>query len=306
MNKPSSKTSKLVVTLLLPFFILSAFVVSGFGGGEEGDGGNGGAQAAAEVDVIRNGGFEERDSDSLNGVALEWEPFTNGQAFFGFYDDTWPEAIRSGEHAQLMEIFEVEANVLDRIIAIHQTVDVAPNADYALTIHAILRTQAPAIDRNKSEFEMHWGVDFLGEGNIENVEKWNLMPLTEQFRLGSSGKYPEDIPLFYETITGTVHTGDSNRITLFIRGLKKFPTGTEVNFDIDDVSLIGPSPAAPQDPSSPEAPATTPGEQGESNLPPTGASLPKNVSAGSLVLGGLIVVLLSAGAAAGLLKERKG
>ena len=147
-----------------------------------------------------------------------------------------------------MEIFQVEPNVLDRVIAIHQTVNVVPNVAYSLTINAILRSQTQAADRNKNEFEMHWGVDYAGEGNYENVEVWNRMLLTEQFRLGSTGEYPEDIPLFYETITGTIRTTNTNQITLFIRGLKKFPTGTEVNFDVDDVSLVvrlGPSPLVP-------------------------------------------------------------
>jgi hypothetical protein len=152
---------------------------------------------------------------------------------------------------------------------------------------------------------MHWGVDFYGEGNYDNVEVWHLMPLTEQYRLGSTGEFPEDVPLFYEVITGTVFTTDTNKITLFIRGLKKFPTGTEVNFDLDDVSLVGPSPGAAQpDPTAtPETPATPTPE--ENNLPTSGAILPKNISAGALALGGLILIVLGASAAAGLLYNRE-
>ena len=307
MMKLSPQRSKVLVTVLLTFLILSAFVISGFtvatfdktinrelppnqGGG---------------VNVIRNGGFEERNPTD-NGIALNWERFSNGQAWASWYDETWVEAVRTGKHAQLMEIFQVEPNVLDRVIAIHQTVNVVPNAAYSLTINAIMRSQAQAADRNKNEFEMHWGVDYAGEGNYENVEVWNRMLLTEQFRLGSTGEYPEDIPLFYETITGTIRTTNTNRITLFIRGLKKFPTGTEVNFDVDDVSLVG-SAGAPQPlvPTTGEVSNPALSNQQASNLPASGAILPRNISGGALALAGLVLIALGASAAAGLFNRRE-
>ena len=307
MMKLSPQRSKFLVTVLLTFLILSAFVISGFtvatfdktinrelppnqGGG---------------ANVIRNGGFEERNPTD-NGIALNWERFSNGQAWASWYDETWVEAVRTGKHAQLMEIFQVEPNILDRVIAIHQTVNVVPNAAYSLTINAIMRSQAPAIDRNKNEVEMHWGVDYSGQGDYNNVTTWNLMPLTEQFRLGSTGDYPEDIPLFYETITGTIRTTNTNRITLFIRGLKKFPTGTEVNFDVDDVSLVG-SAGAPQPlvPTTGEASNPALSNQQASNLPTSGAILPRNISGGALALAGLVLIALGASAAAGLFNRRE-
>ncbi len=294
MVKLSPQHSKIAATLILSCFLLAALVLTGFtvatvdsrieaqlppnqGGG---------------TDVIQNGSFEQRDTtNSNNGVALHWQPYSNGQAHFGWYDETWAEALRTGQHAQLMEIFEVEANVLDRIIAIYQTVNVAPNTTYNLTLHAIMRSQAHPDARNKSEVEMHWGVDFSGQGSYQNVQTWHLMPLTEQFRQGSNGDFPDDKPLFYETITGTVQTGSSNRISLFIRGLKKFPTGTEVNFDVDDVSLVGVAAAPP--------PAQT------ELVPTTGAIAPRHISAGAAIIGGLILIALGAGAARSLLSRKE-
>lgn len=316
----SPKPRKLLAVMVLAAFILAALVISGFtvttldhsagyslppaegpvapGAGGEGGEEGAGIQAAAEpVNVIVNGDFEQ-EWDPLNGVAPGWEPYSNGQAEFGWYDEQWAEAVRSGKHAQLMEIFHVEANVQSRVIAIHQTVDVAPNSTYNLEFYAIMRTQAPPTDRNRHEFEMHWGVDFSGEGDYDNVGEWHLIPLEEQFRLGSAGQFPDDVPLAYEVVTGTVETGESNRITLFIRGMKKFSTGTEVNFDVDDVSLVGPPPGT--QPAAPEAPA----EGG--SMPDTGVTLPGNVSAGALALGGLVLVVLGVTAAAGLLHHRKG
>lgn len=129
------------------------------------------------------------------------------------------------------------------MIAISQTVEVIPNATYDLTIHALMRSDAPREERNQGAYEMHWGVDYRGEGSYANVEQWLPMPLTEQLRLGSNGPDLDNTPLFYQRITGTVPTTHTNKITLFIRGVQKYPTETEVNFNIDDVSLFGPSPA---------------------------------------------------------------
>ena len=111
------------------------------------------AQGPGEVDVIRNGGFE--GEFVREGVGEEWAPYTNGQAFVGWYDEQWPEAVFAGEHAQLMEINEVDGNVNDSIIAIFQTVDVVPNSVYNLTIHAIMRTDAIETERNEFEYENH-------------------------------------------------------------------------------------------------------------------------------------------------------
>ncbi|HXV43991.1 MAG TPA: hypothetical protein VEC96_13070 [Anaerolineae bacterium] len=312
MMKLSPQRSRLLVTVFLTFLILSAFVISGFTVATSNETitreiplNQGSACSAVANNIIRNCGFEERNPADT-GIALHWERFSNGQAWFGWYDETWEEAVRTGEHAQLMEIFQVEANVLDRVIAIYQTVNVAPNTNYSLTINAIMRSQVQPGDRNKDEFEMHWGVDFSGQGNYENVETWNRMILEEQFRLGSTGEFPDDVPLFYQTITGTIQTGASNSITLFIRGLKKFSTGAEVNFDVDDVSLVGIAAAPP-----PLVPTT--GEanpaiaiQPSSNLPASGAILPKNVSAGALIISGLVLIALGAGAVAGLFTRREG
>lgn len=305
MKQPAQR-NRILATALLTFLILSAFLISGFTVAtfdktierELPPNQSGG------VNVIKNPSFEERDPNGNNGVALNWLPYSNGQAHSAWYDETWVEAVRTGKHAQLMEIFEVEANVLDRVIAIHQTVDVNPNSTYNLTLNAIMRTQTQEQDRNKNEVEMHWGIDFSGQGNYDNVQTWNLMPLTEQFRLGSTGEYPEDKPLFYQTITGTVQTGSNNRITLFIRGLKKFPTGSEVNFDVDDVSLVGAG-AAPQ----PLVPATgqvnpaVPNQQ-SSNLPTSGTILPRNVSGGALAVSGLVLIALGASAIMGVFKRK--
>jgi hypothetical protein len=338
MNELIPRTCKGSLRLILALLVLSALVVSGFTGGSgldqqtgwqlppsegagagsgdlpntgagDDEGGNGdgdGSEPTEPVDVITNGKFEKPWEDN-DGVAPDWEGFSNGQAHIGWYEELWPEAVRPGGiRAQLMEIFEVEPNILDRVVAIFQTVNVAPNATYELTIHAILRTQVQPADRNKNEFEMAWGIDYSGTGDYENVEEWHIMPLEEQFRLGSNGEFPDDVPLFYQEIVKPVETRDGSKISLFIRGLKKFPTGAEVNFDVDDVSLKGPPPGViviiTPEPDSPQP--ETPAPQAET-MPETGLTLSENVSPGALVLGSLVLVVLGATATANLLKDRK-
>ncbi len=303
MVKSLPGTQKITVGLVLTLFVLLALSISGFSIATRQEG-----QVYQRlplnqelVDVIVNGDFELPWEEDSEGVAPHWEPYANGQAWAGWYEEIWPEAVHTGERAQLMEIFEVEANVQGRVIAIHQTVDVAPNSTYDLEFFAIMRTEAPPHDRNRDDFEMHWGVDYSGEGDYDNVEEWILIPLEEQFRLGSTGEYPDDVPLFYEQVTGTIETGESESITLFIRGLKKWSIPPEVNFDVDDVSLVGPSPDAEMIITAEETDDT----EGEEMMPTTGMILPENVSAGTVVLGGLVVVVLGVGAAAGLLLTRK-
>jgi hypothetical protein len=304
MVNSTSKTRKIMVTLLLSLFILAAFIISGFtiAGIEQQNPAKLLPLGQEQVNVITNGGFELPFEDR-EGVAPFWEPYSNGQAQFGWYEETWPEAVYEGERAQLMEIFLVEPNVQSRVIAIHQTVDVRPNSIYDLEFFAMMRSQVQPGDRNRGEFEMHWGIDYSGEANYDNVEEWVFIPLEEQFRLGSTGEYPDDVPLFYEVVTGTVETEDSSRITLFIRGLKKFSTGAEVNFDVDEVSLIGPPPG-PVVIITPVPTVTVPSTP-QPAIPDTGAVVPQNFSRGALIFGGLVLVVLGGAAVAGLLMKRQ-
>ena len=126
-------------------------------------------------------------------------------------------------------------------MTINQTVNVVPNSEYFLELFAILRSDADIEKRDGFEREVHWGIDPFGENRYENVVEWIPMQLTEQNRFGSTAKYPEDIPLVYERITGTVQTADSPQITLFLRVIKKFPDNVEINVNFDDVRLIGPA-----------------------------------------------------------------
>jgi hypothetical protein len=297
MKEPLHNLGKVLATVVIALVMLLALALSGFTMTRLDD------QASSPLlpdrmparqltNVIRNGDFEQNPRAD---VATYWEPFDNGSAHFSWYLEQWPEAVHSGRSAQLMEIHEVYGYKPGRIMGIYQTVDVVPNSIYNLTIHALMRSDAPESDRNKGDYAMRWGVDYGGSDKYFRVENWITMPLTEQLRLGSAGQAGEAQHLFYERITGQIFTGDSRRITLFITGEKVTFSGTEVNFNIDDVSLIGPYPVAP--PPGAELNGAT-----QEVIP---ASLPRDISIGVVGLGGLVVVVIGLAATANLLTRRK-
>jgi hypothetical protein len=191
------------------------------------------------VNVIKNGDFE-KPWHPRKGIADDWNIYDNGRAHFGWYDEQWLEAVHNGKHAQLMEIKEVDTNAPNRVMAIYQTVTVEPNSVYELSFYAILRSDEPEGARNQGYYQLHWGVDPWGHEWYDNVTEWREVELEEQSRLGSEGPAHDRLRLRYTHITQTIQTGDSNKITLYIRAQKEIPNEMELNYDIDDVSLTGP------------------------------------------------------------------
>lgn len=319
MFKPSPTMRKLLVALGLAFCVLLVFALSGFtmvNHFSRPDKVDNRPAGAALVNAIKNGDFEHNPKSN---VATYWQPYHNGQAHFGWYLEQWPEAVHSGRSSQLMEIFQVEGTVRNRVIAIYQTVNVTPNANYDLTIHALMRTDAPRVLRNKGEYAMDWGVDYSGEGKYYKVDQWVTMPISEQLRLGSAGPPDDNHHLFFQRITGTIFTANSSKITLFIRGVKVEPSGTEVNFNVDDVSLVGPYPIIQPTPTATTTesatgttqtvpgeaiPAST-GDTAAGALPAAGAILPQNLSLAAVALAGLVLVVAGVYAAREVLQSPK-
>jgi len=288
------------------------------------------------TNAIKNGSFESFSTGNNNlgnAVADYWLAADNGGAHFAWYDEQRPEAVHSGQNSQLMEICRVESFKPERAMTIYQTVDVIPNMDYLLTIHAIMRSDGHIAERNQDAYGMYWGIDTLGRGKDYYIENWVKMPLDEQQRLGSNGPQDDNTHLYFQAITETIRTGNSNRLTLFIRGMKHEPTGTELNFNIDTISLLGPyipptptltpsatftryptstptaTPTETPPPTEPVLPITgdklEASNSAEKTLPDAGGILPKNISAGALLFGGLVLIALGAVAANSLLRHNK-
>lgn len=205
----------------------------------------------APGNVIVNGGFEDGFVEG-QGVGVGWGRFQSGNVFAGWYDDTWPKVVYEGKHAQLLELRDAKEN--DRYVGIFQTVQVVPNAEYVLTLHGLVRSDAGSPQASDYGFRMQYGIDYKGGTNWEAADiKWVELMWDEQPREDKTG----DIQYRMETYTATVKA-QTDKLTLFIRGWKKWADASEGNYDIDGVSLVGPKvPAGPQ-PGQP-TPTRTPG-----------------------------------------------
>ncbi|MDM8529433.1 hypothetical protein QUF58_14660 [Anaerolineales bacterium HSG24] len=257
--------------------------------------------------VIHNGGFETPGPRDI-GVAKEWERYENGGAHFFWYDEQWKEAVYSGKHSQLMEIYEVFGNKPYRTMAIHQTVKVLPHSDYLLTVHALMRTKLFHELRNQGDFALDVGIDYSGRGDYNAVDfqgGWINTDLPEQSYDGSQTEHQDDRdPLLFTNFKTIINSGDNRKITLFIRGVKRPPNHIEVNFNIDEVSLIGPDPSAPMPPraipAAMEKSVDTPPEvievATEDNLPNAGGVLASSTSRSILlIMAGVMILLVTMG-----------
>ncbi|MFN8459788.1 MAG: hypothetical protein U0401_34925 [Anaerolineae bacterium] len=151
MPQPIFKVNRLLLILIIATSSLSIFAISGFTVVTPSPSALEVAAAQALNNAIRNGDFENNPTSS---VATYWQSYNNGQAHFGWYDEKWAEAVHSGQHSQLLEIFQVEGPVPDRVIGIYQTVNVEPNTLYNLTFFAMMRTDAPIELRNQGQYGM--------------------------------------------------------------------------------------------------------------------------------------------------------
>jgi hypothetical protein len=189
------------------------------------------APAVSRAEVLANGSFE---NGFENGIGERWHAFNNGDAEFGWADETWSALVWDGNHAQHMEIWD--AGVPDRYVGIYQTVSTAPGANYELTMHGVLRSNEGSAQASSYGYRLQWGVDHNGGSDWQAVEEWTDLGWDEQ-------------PLEAESLTLGSYTttlkATSASATLFIRGWKKWPTrGSHVKFTVDDISLVGASTGA--------------------------------------------------------------
>ena len=188
---------------------------------------------AAPVNVIVNGGFEDGFVEG-QGVGVGWGRFESGAAMAGWYDDTWVKVVFEGKHAQLLEL--KNATQQDAaFVGILQTVNVVPGATYVLTLHGLIRSDEGSPDVSHGGYKMQYGIDFTGgiDWKSSNIE-WVELPWNDQPRQDPTGQN------VYEMDSATANvTAKTAKLTLFIRGQKKWPDALEGNYDIDGVSLVG-------------------------------------------------------------------
>ncbi len=161
----------------------------------------------------------------MDGVAIGWSKFSNGDAGFVWYDDRWSLVVLDGEHSQLISI--VNPNYNDRYIGIYQTVDVVPGQAYELTLRGLVRANTP---EQQYGHRLYWGADYNGGTDWQAVGNWIELPWDQQ-------------PLVTDAFTineyTTVITPTGQSFTLFIRGHSKWPRQSEANFNLDKLSFRG-------------------------------------------------------------------
>ncbi len=183
--------------------------------------------------VFVNGSFDDPWPDNLS-VAPGWFPFDNEKAHFGWYKDTWSKVVYDGAQAQLIEIIN-DQEVGDRVAGIYQTVNVIPGAEYELVIHGLLRSDEGSEGLSGNGYALQYAIDFGGGDDWQNIgDNWTTLPFPEHPREDPTAKnvynYGKHIKKFRPS---------GSRLTLFIRGWKRWPDLNEANYDVDAISLRG-------------------------------------------------------------------
>jgi len=187
--------------------------------------------AVIRAELLTNGSFE---AGFENGIGVGWHAFNNGDAEFGWADETWSALVWDGDHTQRMEIWD--AGVLDRYVGIYQTVSMVPGASYELTMHGVIRSNEGNAQASSYGYRLQWGVDYNGGNDWQAVDEWTDVSWDEQ---------PLDAESYTLESYTTTFKATSASTTLFVRGWKKWPTrGSHVKFTVDDISLIGASTGA--------------------------------------------------------------
>jgi hypothetical protein len=209
-------------------------------------GGKPAAQDQVRGELIRNGDFE--GGFTSMGVGNQWETFHNGAAFYGWYDDTWLPVVISGTHTQLIEISRSTQN--DRYAGIYQTVQTVPNATYDFSISGLVRSTEGDINLSVYGYRILIGFDQNGGSDWHAVEDtaWIELPWDEQLRIAET---------FTKTNYMTTVTAEGDNLTVFIRCWKKWANNGEGDFDVDNISLVGPLPSETPAPTQAAAPQAT-------------------------------------------------
>jgi len=217
---------------------------------------------ADNQNIILNGGFEEGFQPEF-GVGFGWGGFSNGNAVVGWNGEAWDQAVVAGKYAQMIEISN--STDLNRYAGIYQTVAVVPGEQYRLTINGIIRSDEGDIEVSDYGYRFQYAIDQSGGSSWELLgdEAWVELPWDEQPLYDPlNGAYRVDS---YDTTI----TAESDKLTLYIRGWKKWINPGSGIFDLDEISLVGPVPANVDLPQAQAAVVGNPVSAGEDELAAT-------------------------------------
>jgi hypothetical protein len=191
--------------------------------------------------LIVNGSFEGGFQQDF-GIGYGWGGFSNGNAVVGWNFDSWAPVVPAGEYSQSIEIKDALSH--DRYAGVYQTISVTPGAQYKLTIKGLIRSDEGDIALSDYGYRLQYAVDYKGDTAWEllPMSAWQELPWDEQ-SLGN----PESQTYKFNTFETTI-TAQSDKLTLFIRGWKKWINNGTGLFNLDEISFVGPAPAGFQAP----------------------------------------------------------
>lgn len=192
-------------------------------------------------DLLVNGGFEGGFQEDY-GVGYGWGAFSNGNAVVGWNYDDWPAVVGGGTYAQRIEI--KEALDQDRYAGIYQTISVVPGQAYKLSLQGLVRSDEGSIEQSDYGYRLQYAIDYNGDTAWELVAPaaWQELPWNEQ-PMALAGGQAYQLDTFETTITAK-----TDKLTLFIRGWKKWVNQGTGIFDVDNISFVGQAPEGFQAP----------------------------------------------------------
>jgi hypothetical protein len=228
----------------------------------------------AIVDLLKNGDFEAGFDEQ--GIGLDWQSFETDGVAANFSSETSEVYVESGSSAQ--RITMAQAGQTDRYAGIYQQLNIVPSQPYTLALHGQIRSGLGDVNQSGYGYRMQYALDHTGGVDWLEVpaENWVELPWDEQLLDSAEVEF-----LDYTTVISST----SGQITLFVRGWNKWVDPSEVQYTLDSLSFVGPSPISGD--SSEE-------EEIDKPLPTTGAGDAASFVSSARFWGALLVLLLLA------------
>jgi hypothetical protein len=201
--------------------------------------------AGPSANLVENGDFEE--GFQWGGIGVGWKEFHNcaqeeDLCTASFYEDTWAP-VAYGAHSQLIEIntFCRGASLSNRYAGIYQTLAVAAGTAYEFCLHGLLRSLPGDPDPASWGYVVQVGIDQAGGTDWTAVTDWASVPWDAVHPRSAPPGISVDLPeadRLDEFCTDI--TAQSDKLTVFIRLWKKWPTASrEVLLNLDGITFEG-------------------------------------------------------------------
>jgi len=170
-----------------------------------------------------------------DGVPLAWHAFHGGPgASYRWGPDPFfaPGSEGNGRDVLLISTIARERRAGGQYAGLYQDIAVVPGDEYRLLVRGVLRSPEGEAGSLGGRYLLQWGADPGGGTDAGAVRAWWDMPLR-----------PSGQPFLWEVDYSQVLRAPSDRLTIFVRLLKRDPApGGWAGLYLEMVSLQGPSP----------------------------------------------------------------